>query len=219
MTLEELYAQMQDGGVPQLNLVLKCDVQGSIEAVESSVNKLVTSEVGITFVHKGAGRVSESDVMLAAASNAIIIAFNVRPDNNAKKIAEREGVQIRTYKVIYDLIDDVKAALEGMLKPVIREEILGQAEVREIFKVPKIGKIAGCYVTEGVIKRNAKARVISDGVVKWEGSLDALRRFKDDAREVSAGYECGINLHNFQDLSEGDIIESFQEVEERRTLE
>jgi translation initiation factor IF-2 len=121
--------------------------------------------------------------------------------------------------VIYDLIDDVKAALEGMLKPVIREEILGQAEVREIFKVPKIGKIAGCYVTEGVIKRNAKARVISDGVVKWEGSLDALRRFKDDAREVSAGYECGINLHNFQDLSEGDIIESFQEVEERRTLE
>jgi len=219
MTLEELYAQMQEGGVPQLNLVLKCDVQGSTEAVESSVAKLATAEVGINFVHKGAGRVSESDVMLAAASNAIIVAFNVRPDNNAKKVAEREGVQIRIYNVIYDLLDDVKAALEGMLKPIIREEILGQAEVREVFKVPKVGQIAGCYVLEGVIRRNARARVITDGVVKWQGNIAALRRFKDDAREVNAGYECGINLQNYQDISEGDIIEAFQEVEEKRKLQ
>lgn len=219
LTLEELFDQMQEGEVPQLNLVLKCDVQGSVEALESSLQKLTTNEVGMTFVHKGVGRISESDVMLATASNAIIIAFNVRPDSKAKKLAECEGVQIRTYDVIYDVIDDVTAALEGMLKPLIREEVVGQAEIREVFKVPKVGKIAGCYVLEGIIRRNSKVRLIRNGIVSWQGTLSNLRRFKDDAKEVAAGYECGISLQNFQDFKEGDVIEAYELVEEKRHLE
>lgn len=219
LTLEELYDQMKEGEVPQLNLVLKCDVQGSVEALESSLQKLTTSEVGISFIHKGVGRISESDVMLATASNAIIIAFNVRPDAKAKKLAECEGVQIRTYNVIYDILDDVTAALEGMLKPLIREEITGQAEIREVFKVPKVGKIAGCYVTDGIIRRNSKVRLIRNGIVTWQGVLSNLRRFKDDAKEVASGYECGISLYNFQDFKEGDVIESYEVVEEKRHLE
>jgi len=219
LTLEELYNQMKEGDIPQLNIVLKSDVQGSSEAIESSLKKLETSEVGINFVHRGVGRISESDVMLAAASNAIIIAFNVRPDNNAKRMAECEGIQIRTYNVIYNVIDDVTAALEGMLKPLLREEVTGQAEIREIFKVPKIGKVAGCYVTEGVIRRNSMVRLISNGIVTWQGTLSNLRRFKEDAREVSAGYECGISLQNYQDIREGDIIEAYEVIEEKRTLE
>lgn len=219
LTLEELYVQMQEGVVPQLNLVLKCDVQGSVEALESSLQKLATNEVGMTFIHKGVGRISESDVMLATASNAIIIAFNVRPDSKAKKLAECEGVQIRTYDVIYDVIDDITAALEGMLKPLVREEITGQAEIREVFKIPKAGKIAGCYVIDGVIRRNSKVRIIRNGIVSWQGTLSNLRRFKDDAKEVAAGYECGISLYNFQDFKEGDIIEAYELVEEKRYLE
>jgi len=219
LTLEELYNQMSEGEIPQLNIVLKCDVQGSIEAIESSLKKLESNEVGISFVHRGVGRISESDVMLAAASNAIIIAFNVRPDNNAKKMAESEGIQIRTYTVIYNIIDDVTAALEGMLKPILREEVTGQAEIREIFKVPKIGKVAGCYVTDGFIRRNSRVRLISSGIVTWQGTLSNLRRFKEDAREVSAGYECGISLQNYQDFKEGDIIEAYEVIEEKRSLE
>jgi len=219
LTLEELYEHMKEGTVPQLNLVLKCDVQGSVEALESSLQKLTTNEVGISFIHKGVGRVSESDVMLATASNAVIIAFNVRPDSKAKKLAESEGVQIRTYDVIYDIIDDVTAALEGMLKPITREEVIGQVEIREIFKVPKVGKIAGCFVTEGTIKRNSRVRLIRNGIVTWQGTLSDLKRFKDDAKEVAAGYECGINLTNFQDFKEGDVLEAYEVVEEKRHLE
>ncbi len=218
MTLEELYSQMQEGETPQLNLVLKCDVQGSVEAIRGSLMKMTTDEVGINIVHVGVGRISESDIMLASASNAILVGFNVRPDNNAKKIAEKEGVQIRLYRVIYDIIDDVKAALEGMLAPNLRENVTGQVEIRAVFKVPKVGKIAGCYVLEGNVKRNSKVRLIRDGVVYWEGTLSSLKRFKDDVREVSAGYECGLSFTNFQDFSENDIVEAFEIVEEKRSL-
>ncbi|WP_278007105.1 translation initiation factor IF-2 [Thermanaerovibrio acidaminovorans] len=219
-TLEELYERMQQGSaLPQLNLVLKCDVQGSVEAFRSSIMKMSSDEVGINIVHEGVGRISESDVMLASASNAIIIGFNVRPDANAKKLAEAEGVQIRLYNIIYDVLDDVKAALEGMLAPTIRESTLGQAEIRAVFKVPKVGKIAGCYVQEGLIRRNAKVRLIRDGVVIWEGALSTLKRFKDDVREVSAGYECGLSFQNFQDFKEGDLVEAYELVKEKRHLD
>jgi translation initiation factor IF-2 len=156
--------------------------------------------------------------MLASASNAVIIGFNVRPDANAKKVAESEGVQVRLYDIIYDAIDDVKAALEGMLKPTIRENTLGQAEIRQVIRVPKAGNVAGSYVLEGVIRRNAKARLVRNGIVLWDGSLANLRRFKDDAREVAAGYECGISLSNFQDFEEGDIVEAYEIIEEKRHL-
>jgi len=219
ITLEDLYGKMQEGETRTLNVVIKCDVQGSLEALKSSMQKLETDEVQINFVHEGVGRISESDVMLASASEAIIIGFNVRPDSNAKKIAEAEGIQIRLYRVIYDVIDDVRSALEGMLTPTIKENVIGQAEVRAVFKVPKAGKVAGCYVQEGQIKRNAKVRLIRDGVVIWDGSLDTLKRFKDDVREVKAGYECGMNLANFQDIREGDILEAYELVEEKRTLD
>jgi len=218
LTLEELYSQLKEGDIPQLNLLLKCDVQGSSEALAASLEKLATNEVGINIVHRGVGRIAESDVMLASASNAVIIGFNVRPDANAKRISETEGVQIRLYDIIYDAIDDVKAALEGMLKPIIREKTLGQAEIRQIIRVPKAGNIAGSYVLEGLIRRNAKARLIRNGIVLWDGSLANLRRFKDDAREVAAGYECGISLSNFQDFQEGDIVEAYEIVEEKRHL-
>jgi len=219
MTLEELYGKMAEGETPTLRLVLKCDVQGSLEALKGSLRKLETEEVEIQFIHEGVGRISESDVMLASASDAIIIGFNVRPDSKAKKLAEAEGIQIRLYDVIYDLIDDVKSALEGMLAPTLKEKTLGQAEIRAVFKVPKVGKVAGCYVLEGVIRRNAKVRLIRDGIVIWNGSLDTLKRFKDDVREVAAGYECGMSFTNFQDFNEGDIVEAYEIVEEKRTLE
>jgi len=219
VTLESLFEQIQEGEVKELKIILKTDVHGSLEAIRESLLKLSTPEVKVNVIHYGTGAATETDVMLASASNAIIIGFNVRPDPNARRIAEDEGVQIRLYRIIYDVIEDVHAALEGMLAPTIREHVLGQAEIRAIFKVPRAGKVAGCYVTEGVIKRGAKVRLIRDGVVFWEGGLSALRRFKDDAREVSAGYECGMSFSNQQDFQEGDIVEAFELVEERRTLE
>lgn len=218
LSLEELYSQLKEGDTPQLNLLLKSDVQGSSEALAASLEKLATNEVFINIVHRGVGRIAESDVMLASAANAVIIGFNVRPDANAKRIAESEGVQIRFYNIIYDAIDDVRAALEGMLKPTIREHTLGQAEIRQVIRVPKAGKVAGSYVLEGVVKRTAKARLLRHGVVLWHGSLANLRRFKDDVREVAAGYECGISLSNYQDFEEGDIIEAYEIVEEKRRL-
>ncbi len=219
LSLEDLYSQLKEGDIPQLSLLLKSDVQGSGEALAAALEKMATSEVGINIVHRGVGRIAESDIMLASASNAVIIGFNVRPDANAKKIAEAEGVQIRLYDIIYDAIDDVKAALEGLLKPTIKENTLGQAEIRQIIKVPKAGKIAGSYVLEGVIRRNARARLIRGGIVLWDGTLANLRRFKDEAREVAAGYECGISLSNYQDFVEGDIIEAYEIVEEKRHLD
>ncbi|NLA90452.1 MAG: translation initiation factor IF-2 [Synergistaceae bacterium] len=218
-TLEDLYSRLKEGEVPQLNILLKSDVQGSGEALAASLEKMATNEVGINIIHRGVGRIAESDVMLASASGSVIIGFNVRPDANAKRISDSEGVQIRLYDVIYDAIDDVKAALEGMLKPTIRENTIGQVEIRQVIKVPRAGKIAGSYVLEGVVRRNSRVRLVRGGIVLWDGSISNLRRFKDDAREVAAGYECGISLSNYQDFAEGDILEVYEIIEEKRYLD
>lgn len=218
LTLEELYEKMQSDEVPQLRIVLKTDVQGSLEAFHSSLMKMSVDAVTINIVHEGVGRISESDVMLASASNAIIIGFNVRPNNNAKKIADAEGVQIRLYQVIYDMLDDVKAAMEGMLEPELRENTLGLAEIREIFRVPKIGNIAGCRVTEGLIRRSAKVRLIRDGVVFWNGELSSLKHFKDDVREVKSPNECGLSFEKFQDFRVGDVVEAYEILKEKKSL-
>ncbi len=218
LTLEELYEKMQAGETPQLNLVLKCDVLGSMEAFHSSLMKMSTEAVGINIVHEGVGRISETDVMLAAASNAIVVGFNVRPDANAKKIAETEGVQIRLYQVIYEMLDDIKAAMEGMLAPILKEHVLGQAEIRASFKVPKIGKIAGCRVLEGSITRNSRVRLIRDGIVIWDGTLSSLKHFKEDVREVKAGNECGMSFTNYQDFHEKDVVEAYEILKEKAYL-
>ncbi|OON88532.1 translation initiation factor IF-2 [Pyramidobacter sp. C12-8] len=218
MTLEDLYSQVQDGEKPVLNLVIKCDVQGTIEAIVGSLEKLGTEDVGINIVHTAVGRISESDIMLATASNAIVVGFNVRPENSASKLAEKENVQIRLYSIIYEIIDDVKAAMEGLLTPTIKENSLGEVEIRKIFKAPKVGKIAGCRVMKGAIKRGSKVRLVRDGIVIWEGSVASLRREKDEASEVREGFECGMTFANYQDFREGDVVEAYELVEEKRTL-
>ena len=217
-SFEDLYSNLEEGQMPHLNLVVKCDVQGSLEALCASLEKLATNEVGVSIVHRGVGRIAESDVMLASASNAVIVGFNVRPDGNAKRVAELNGVEIRIYSVIYDVIDDVKAAMAGLLKPVLREDTLGEVEVRKLFRVPKVGTIAGSHVTRGLVRRMAKVRVIRDGVVIWDGKIASLRHEKDEARELKAGMDCGISLEGFQDFREGDILEVYDVVEEKRTL-
>lgn len=219
LTLEELFNKMQTEEMPLLCLVLKTDVQGSLEALRSSLNKMSNDSVAVKIIHEGVGRISESDITLATASNAIVVGFNVRPDNGAKNLAEREGVQIRLYQVIYDMLDDVKAAMEGMLAPDLREEILGTAEIREIFRIPKVGNIAGCRVTEGLIRRSANVRLIRDGIVYWNGTLDALKHFKDDAREINAGNECGMSFERFQDFRVGDVVECVEVIEEKKVLD
>ena len=218
MTLEDLYSQVQEGEKPVLNLVIKCDVQGTIEAIVGSLEKLATGEVGVNIVHAAVGRISESDIMLATASNAIVVGFNVRPEANAQKLAEKEKVQIRLYSIIYEIIDDVKAAMEGLLKPEIRENTLGEVEIRKIFKAPKVGKIAGCRVMKGSIKRNSKVRLIRDGVLIWDGTVASLHREKDEASEVREGFECGMTFVNYQDFHEGDMVEVYELVEEKRSL-
>jgi len=218
VSLDDLFAQIQQGDVRDLNIILKADVQGSIEAIKQSLEKLSNDEVRVNIIHTAVGGIKETDVMLATASNAIIIGFNVRPDVNAKKASEKENIDIRTYRVIYDAIEDVKAALTGLLAPEIKEVELGQAEVRATFKVPKVGTIAGCHVTEGKIIRNAKIRVVRDSVVIHDGELASLKRFKDDVREVASGYECGIGLEKFNDLKEGDILEAYTFQEVKREL-
>jgi translation initiation factor IF-2 len=212
-SLADYMRRSQQGEVQELNLVVKADVQGSLGALEDSFLKLPQDEVKVRIVRSGAGAINSSDVQLAMASNAIVIGFNVRPDRGARELADREGVDVRLYRVIYDAIDDVKAALSGMLKPEEREKILGEAEVRQTFRVPKLGVIAGSYVRSGVIRRGARARLVRDGIVVYEGRVASLRRFKDDVTEVRDGFECGIGLENFQDVKEGDVIEAF-EVEE-----
>lgn len=210
VTLDDLFKQIQEGEVKDLNLILKADVQGSVEAVQDALNKLSLEEVQIKIIHTGVGAINESDIMLASASNAIVIGFNVRPDANARKLAEQDQVDVRLYRIIYEAIEDIKNAVTGMLKPIMKEVVLGQAEVREIFKVSRLGNIAGSYVIEGKITRNAMIRVIRDGtVVHDNGKIDSLKRFKDDVKEVLTGYECGILLENFNDLNEGDIIEAY----------
>jgi translation initiation factor IF-2 len=212
-SLADFMRRAQQGEVQELNLIVKADVQGSLGALEDSFLKLPQDEVKVRIVRSGAGAINSSDIQLAMASNAIVIGFNVRPDRGARELADREGVDVRLYRVIYDAIDDVKAALSGMLKPEERERILGEAEVRQTFRVPKLGVIAGSYVRSGVIRRNGQARLVRDGIVVYEGRIASLRRFKDDVTEVRDGFECGIGLENFQDVKEGDVIEVF-EVEE-----
>jgi translation initiation factor IF-2 len=179
---------------------------------------MATPEVGVVIVHRGVGRIAESDVMLASASNAVIIGFNVRPDANAKKIAETDGVEIRVYDVIYDVIDDAKAALEGLLKPTLREQRQGEVEIREIYKIPRTGKIAGCHVTQGLVRRTSRVRVVRAGIVIWDGNVATLHHFKDEAREVKAGFDCGIALAGFHDFEKGDVLEAYEVVEEKRAL-
>jgi translation initiation factor IF-2 len=212
-SLQELLRRQERSEIPELNLVVKADVQGSLGALTDAFLKLPQDEVRVNLVHSGAGAITEHDVDLAKTASAIVVGFNVRPNANARELAEREGVDIRLYRVIYDAIDDVKAALSGMLKPEERESILGEAEVRQTFRVPKLGVIAGCYLTKGTLRRNSQVRLIRDGVVVYEGRVASLRRFKDDVAEVREGFECGIGLENFQDVKEGDVIEAF-EVEE-----
>jgi len=209
--LEDVFSQIQAGEVATLNLVLKADVQGSLEAVTESLRRLERDEVKLAFVHRAVGGVTENDITLAAATNATIIAFNVRPDRKARDLAEAEHVEIRSYEIIYKLLEDIESAMIGMLAPEYEEIVTGEAEVRDIFRVPKLGAIAGCYVRSGQINRGTKVRFIREGVIIWKGAITSLRRFKDDVREVREGFECGIGLSDFQDLKPGDLIETFED--------
>jgi translation initiation factor IF-2 len=213
--LEDIFAMVQRGEVATLNLIVKAESQGSLEAITDALRKLDQEhdEVRLSFVHRGVGGITESDLTLAAVSNATVIGFNVRPDRKAREVAEREGVEMRLYEVIYNLLSDVSNALVGMLKPEFEEVVTGDAEVREVFSVPRIGRVAGCYVTNGVITRGSKVRFLREGTIIWKGQIASLRRFKDDVREVREGFECGIGLENYQDLKQGDLIETFEERE------
>jgi translation initiation factor IF-2 len=217
-TLQDLMAQAREAEVPELNIILKADVQGSLGAVEDSFAKIPQDEVRVNVIRSGVGAITESDISLAVASRAIVVGFNVRPDVAARDLAEREGVDVRLYRVIYDAIDDVRSALSGLLSPEERETELGTAEVRAIFRVPRAGTIAGCMVTRGQIVRNARARVVRDGVIVYDGRIGSLRRFKDDVREVAEGFECGIGIENFNDVKEGDVIEAYEVREVARQL-
>ncbi|MDD3766831.1 MAG: translation initiation factor IF-2 [Eubacteriales bacterium] len=209
VSLESLFDQIKQGQVKTLNMIIKADVQGSVEALHQSLEKLSNDEVRINIIHEGVGGITESDIMLASASNAIIIGFNIRTNAAINESAQRQNVEIRLYRVIYQAIEEVEAAMKGMLEPTYRENVLGHAQVRQIFKVSGVGTIAGCYVTDGKIMRNSEIRIVRDSIVVHEGKLDSLRRFKDDVKEVASGYECGIGIEKFNDLKEGDVIESF----------
>ena len=209
VSLEDLYSQIQEGKVKELSIIVKADVQGSVEAIRQSLEKLSTDDVKVRVIHGAVGAITETDITLAAASNALMIGFNVRPDSNAVAMAEKDGVDIKTYRIIYDAIEDVKSAMIGMLDPEYKEVVNGKAEVRMTYKISNVGTIAGCYVTDGKIVRNSEVRVIRDGIVIFESVLASLKRFKDDAKEVNKGYECGLSVERFNDLKEGDIIESF----------
>jgi len=216
ISLDELFSKIKEGEVKELNIIVKADVQGSVEAVKQSLERLSNDEVRVRVIHGAVGAITESDVMLAAASNAIIVGFNVRPSGATSELAEKEGVDIRLYRIIYDAIDDMQAAMKGMLEPEYKEVVIGHAEVRAIFKVSGVGTVAGCYVTDGKVKRNANARLVRDGIVVFEGDISSLKRFKDDVKEVASGYECGIGLVNFNDIKEGDVIEIFVQEEVKR---
>jgi len=218
ITLDEIGRRIALGDFKELNIILKGDVDGSVEALTDSFQKLSTEEIQVNIIHKGVGAITESDVLLATASDAIIIGFNVRPMGNARQIADKEEIDIRMYSIIYDAINDLKDAMEGMLSPEFKEEITGTAEIRETFKISKIGTIAGCMVTNGKIYRSAGVRLIREGVVVYTGELSSLKRFKDDAKEVAKGYDCGMQVKNYNDIREGDILEAFREVEVKKTL-
>ena len=219
LSLADFFNKMKDGELKELNIVLKADAQGSLEALSSSLLKLSNKEVKVSIIHDGIGAINESDVSLAVASSAIIIGFNVRPDAKAKQAAEREKIDIELYSVIYKAIDDVKLALEGLLSPEMKENIIGHIEIRQIFSAPKVGKIAGCFVTDGKVTRNSSVRVIRDSIVIFDGKLSSLKRFTDDVKEVVSGYECGLTIEKYQDIKENDVLEVYEVVEEKRTLE
>ncbi len=216
VSLEDLFSQIEQGNLKELNIIVKADVQGSVGALVSSLEKLKNDEVVVKIVHTGVGAINESDVILASTTGAVIIGFNVRPSAAVSSMAQRENVEIRTYRVIYEAIEDVEAALKGMLAPEFKEQVLGSAEVRSTFKVPNVGVVAGAYVTDGKVERNAQVRLVRDGIVIHEGLISSLKRFKDDAREVARGFECGIGLENYNDVKEGDVIEAFKMVEVER---
>jgi translation initiation factor IF-2 len=218
ITLDEIGRRIAIGDFQELNLIVKGDVDGSIEALSDSLLKLSTEKIAVNIIMKGVGQISESDVLLASASDAIIIGFQVRPSVNARKIAEQEQIQIKLYSIIYDAIEEVKAAMEGMLAPEFEEKIIGNVEIREVFKITRVGTIAGCMVLDGKITRNTKVRVIRDGIVVYAGELASLKRFKEDVKEVAKGFECGLNIDKFNDIKVGDIIEGYENVEVKAKL-
>ena len=218
LTLDELGRRIALGDFKELNIILKGDVDGSVEALSDQLQRLSTAEISVNIIHKGVGQITESDVLLAAASDAIMIGFNVRAGANAKELADREEIEIRTYSIIYAAIDDVKEAMEGMLSPEIREQVIGNVEIRETFKISKVGTIAGCMVLNGKVTRNSKIRLLRDGIVKFDGELESLKRFKDDVKEVTKGYECGLNIKGYNDIEVGDILEVYEEIEVKKKL-
>jgi len=218
ITLDEIGRRIALGDFKELNIILKGDVDGSVEALTDSLQKLSTEEIQVNIIHKGVGAITESDVLLATASDAIVIGFNVRPTGNSRELAEKEAIDIRSYSIIYDAINDVKDAMEGMLSPDLKEEVTGMAEIRETYKISKVGTIAGCMVLSGKIFRNSGVRLIRDGVVIYTGVLDSLKRFKDDVKEVAKGYDCGLQIKNYNEIKEGDQIECFKEVAVKKTL-
>jgi len=218
ITLDEIGRRIAIGNFQELNLIVKGDVDGSVEALSDSLIKLSTEEIQVNVIHKAVGQISESDIMLASASEAVVIGFQVRPSVNARKLAEKEQIDVRLYSIIYDAINEIKAAMQGMLSPEIKEDITGTLEIIETFKITKVGTVAGCIVRDGKIIRNNKIRVIRDGIVIYTGNLGSLKRFKEDVKEVKNGYECGLNIENFNDLKVGDNIESFTEVEVAKQL-
>jgi translation initiation factor IF-2 len=217
-TLDELGRRIALGDFKELNIIVKGDVDGSVEALADSLLKLSTENIQVNVIHKAVGAISDSDILLAAASNAIICGFQVRPTTSARKIAEKEEIDIRLYSIIYDAIEEIKAAMEGMLSPEIKEEITATVEIIEVFKITKVGTVAGCLVREGKIKRSNKIRIIRDGIVVYTGELDSLKRFKDDVKEVGTNYECGLNIKGYNDIRVGDMVESYEETEVRKTL-
>jgi len=219
ITLDEIGRRIAIGNFQELNIIVKGDVDGSIEALADALIKLSVGEIQVNVIHKAVGQITESDVMLASASNAIIVGFQVRPSLSARKLAEKEEIDIRLYSIIYDAINEVKSAMEGMLAPEIKEEIKGTAEILNVFNITKVGTIAGCIVRDGKITRNSKVRLIRDGIVVFTGDLESLKRFKDDVKDVAKGYECGLNIRGYNDLKEGDFIEAFEQVSVAKTLD
>ena len=219
LTLDEIGRRIALGDFHEMNIIVKGDVDGSVEALSDSLIKLTTEQIQINVIHKAVGQISESDVMLAAASNAIIVGFQVRPSQSARKLAEQEKIDIRLYSIIYDAIEQIKDAMEGMLSPEIKEVVTGSAEVQKVFKISKVGTIAGCLVREGKVRRTSKVRVIREGIVVHTGELESLKREKDDVKEVTSGMECGLNVANYNDVQEGDVIEAFDEIEVARKLQ
>jgi translation initiation factor IF-2 len=216
--LENMFNQMEEGEVQTLNLIVKSDVQGSYEALATSLQKLSTAEVKVNIIHTGVGAISESDVNLASASGAVLIGFNVRADAGSRKLIDNFGVDVRYYNIIYEAVDEIKAALGGMLKPEQKENMIGTVEIREVFRISKVGSIAGCYVQDGMIKRNSRVRVLRNNVIIYTGELDSLKRFKDDVKEVKNNFECGLSLKNYNDIEVGDLLEVYEVVEVARTL-